>query len=294
MKKEQLIQDMAAGIVHYENAAIPLRIKEYSVHENREEYNIPHWHDDFELMQVLEGVCEYKINDDLIYIQNGDFLFVNARVMHKTKRHGDSPLTGRCLLFRQGILSPNPMIQEKYLESIRNAGPFEYIYFPRNTKEADICIRWMNWIYEAKHESLPAYEMEALAGLHAIMACIYRYISRITPAVEQKSEKAELEKKMLSFIYHQYADKITLTDIASSASISVHRCCEIFKENVGYSPVEYLNYYRLHVAAKMLLISDKPVQEIALSNGFESAAYFTKQFKKQFQKTPKEYRKMHG
>lgn len=293
MLKEQLIKDMAAGIVHYENAAIPLRIKEYTIREEGEDRNIPHWHDDFELVQVLEGVCEYKINNDLIYLEKGDFLFVNTRIMHKSRRYSDKPLVARCLLFQPKILSPNPMIQQKFIEPVQNSRPFSYIYFSKNMNEAITCNQKMDEIYKAKKEQLQAYELDAIAGLHGIMACIYRHISEITPVISQRSETSELEKKMLSYIYHSYADKIMLADIAGAASVSVHRCCEIFKDNVGFSPVEYLNYYRLQVAARILATSRKSIQEIAGECGFESAAYFTKQFKNQFQHTPKEYRKLH-
>jgi len=294
MQREQLIWDMAAGIVHYENAEIPLRIKEYTIDDNVEERNIPHWHDDFELVQVLEGVCEYTINEDKIYLQKGDFLFLNTKVMHKSHRYSTSPLRARCLLFQPKILSSNAMIKERYIEPVWVTNPVEYIYFPRNTDETSKCLFWMNEIYNARNKNLPAYELEALAGLHGIMACIYRHISEIAPAIYQKSKTADLEKKMLSFIYQHYKEKITLGDIAAAGNIGKHRCCEIFREKTGYTPIEYLNFYRLQVASRVLLSGDKTIQEIAGGCGFESAAYFTKQFRNQFQQTPKEYRKLHG
>ena len=291
MQREQLIWDMAAGIVHYENAAIPLRIKEYTVQDESEERGIPHWHDDFELVQVLDGICEYAINEDVILLQKGDFLFVNPRVMHRSHKYSDNPMSARCLLAQAKILSANQMIQEQYIEPVADSSLFAYLYFPRNTEEAGECLRWMDLIYAAKNSQKPGYELEALAGLHGIMACIYRTAAHISPAHFQRSDTADLEKKMLSYIYQRYREKISLADIAGSAPVSVHRCCEIFRKQLGYTPIEYLNFYRLQVAARTLHASEKSIQEIAGDCGFESAAYFTKLFRERFHMTPKEYRK---
>ena len=238
MSETDLEREMAAGIVHYENRSIPLRIKEYTITAPSKGRNILHWHEDFEIVQILEGICIYKINDDMILLQKGDFLFINSRVMHVNTR-GDCPeMSARCLLFQPSVLSANPMVQEKYIDTVYRAAPFDYIVFPRNTEKTKECIRWMDMIYEAKKNAQPAYELDVLAGLHGLMACVYRHTANIVPAVYQRTWTADQEKIMLEYIYRNYSEKITLKDIAASASISTHRCCEIFREKIGWSPVE--------------------------------------------------------
>jgi AraC-like DNA-binding protein len=183
------------------------------------------------------------------------------------------------------------MILAKYVDPVYRSAPFEYFYFPRNTDEASQCGRWMDLIYAAKKSGRPAYELEVLAGLHGLAACIYRHAASIAPAVDQKTWTADREKVMLEYIYTNFRDRITLKDIAGSAYLSTHRCCEIFREKIGRPPVEYLNYYRLQVAARLLISSpERTVQRIGSDCGFESPAYFTSRFRKQFGITPKEYR----
>lgn len=292
MSITDLEREMAAGIVHYEDRAFPLRIKEYTVTAPSHGRNIPHWHEDFEIAQIMEGICRYKVNDDEILLQKGDFLFVNSRAMHVNTR-GDCPrMSARCLLFQPSLLTSNPMILAKYIEPVHRGAPFEYLYFPRNTEEAAECGRWMDMIYDAKRSSKPAYELEVLAGLHGLAACVYRHAANIAPAVDQRTPSADQEKIMLEFIYSNFRDRITLKDIAGSAYLSTHRCCEIFREKIGRSPVEYLNYYRLQVAARLLVSSlSRTIQQTGAECGFESPAYFTSQFKKQFGVSPREYRR---
>jgi len=291
MSEADIEREMAAGIVHYEDLSFPLRIKEYTVTAPSHGRNIPHWHEDFEIAQIMEGICRYKVNDDVILLQKGDFLFVNSGVMHVNTR-GDCPFVSvRCLLFQPSLLTSNPMILSKYIEPVYRSAPFEYLFFPRNTDQSRECAEWMDLIYEAKKSGRTAYELDVLAGLHGLAACIYRHAASIASPVDQKTETADQEKAMLEYIYSHYREQITLKDIASAAYLSSHRCCEIFREKIGRSPVEYLNYYRLQAAARLLISSpDKTIQRVGSDCGFESPAYFTSRFHRQFGMTPKEYR----
>ena len=55
--------------------------------------------------------------------------------------------------------------------------------------------------------------------------------------------------------------------------------------------VEYLNQYRLEIAAGELAESGESVTEIALNAGFNNLSYFNRVFKRSFGMTPREYRK---
>ncbi len=284
-------REMAAGIVHYEDRALPMRIKEYTITAPSKGRNIPHWHEDFEMVQIMEGQCLYKVNDDVIVLKKDDFLFVNSRVMHVSTRGDCERMSARCLLFQTSVLTGNPVIMQRYVEPVVSTAAFDYLFFPGNTEEASMCAHWMDIIYASRKEKKPAYELEVLAGIHGLMACVCRNAVNIAPAVYQRTRTADQEKIMLGYIYRNYSEKITLSDIAGSAYLSTHRCCEIFREKIGWSPIEYLNYYRLQVASKLLVSSpEKEVQEIGSECGFESPAYFTSRFKKQFGLTPKDYR----
>ena len=54
--------------------------------------------------------------------------------------------------------------------------------------------------------------------------------------------------------------------------------------------IEYLNQYRLNMAARQLTATDLPVTTIALESGFNNISYFNRVFKKYFGITPREFR----
>lgn len=288
----------AATAVHYENHNIPLRIKQYTMAPGAERNLIPHWHDDFELVHILSGTMEYRINDDRLIMSAGDFLFVNAREMHYNRRYGDAPVSAQCILFQPKLLTSNQVIQERYIEPVWINGPFEYLYYPKNTEQAKKYNAIMDRILELKAHGENGYEMEVIGHLHILMYWIYKELTPVTSVHQGLSYNTDIQKKMISFIYHRYSDKITLKDIAAAGNVSTHKCCDLFREYMSTTPVDFLNTYRMEVSTRLLANSDMSIIDIAQHCGIEQPAYFSKMFKDRFGLTPREYRRsrqvLHG
>jgi AraC-like DNA-binding protein len=65
----------------------------------------------------------------------------------------------------------------------------------------------------------------------------------------------------------------------------------VFKEATGHSPIEYLIRLRLHNAAEMLASTSLSISEIAAECGFADSNYLTRQFRKIYNISPREFRK---
>ena len=98
-------------------------------------------------------------------------------------------------------------------------------------------------------------------------------------------------KRMVSFIYGNYAKNITLAEIAASASVSKSECNRCFRKYFGVTPFQFLNEHRIEHASQLLLTTSDPVKSISLSCGFEDAGYFIRLFKKTKGVTPAAFRK---
>ena len=64
---------------------------------------------------------------------------------------------------------------------------------------------------------------------------------------------------------------------------------KFFKETMGMSFVQYLNDYRLEVAAKLLTTTSDDIINIAINTGFDNLSYFNRCFKKKYGITPGKY-----
>lgn len=98
---------------------------------------------------------------------------------------------------------------------------------------------------------------------------------------------------MLAFIHRNYAEKITLEQIASSAMISKRECLRCFQTAIGKPPVAYLLEYRIQKAEQLLRATGLSVTEIAMQTGFSGSAYFAKMFRELRGISPGQYRKEH-
>ena len=81
-------------------------------------------------------------------------------------------------------------------------------------------------------------------------------------------------------------------DIAHSANISKSEALRCFHLAIQSTPVNYLIEYRLRWARKALLETDDTVTQIATKVGMENVGYFIRTFKKVYNITPKQFRKI--
>ena len=65
----------------------------------------------------------------------------------------------------------------------------------------------------------------------------------------------------------------------------------VFRKVTGYSPIDYLLHVRLAKAAEMLQKTELPISEIALECGFTDSNYFSRQFRRHCNSSPRDYRK---
>jgi AraC-like DNA-binding protein len=99
--------------------------------------------------------------------------------------------------------------------------------------------------------------------------------------------------KVFNYIEKNYSDPISLEDVAQIVFMSPSSFSRFFKKTTSKTFVSYLNQYRINNAIKLLLQTDKDVQSIGYECGFNNIPNFFRQFKKQTNFSPNEYRKIH-
>lgn len=128
----------------------------------------------------------------------------------------------------------------------------------------------------------------------AALGRFYHILSILLPDLETKKRRDMDERisRAVSYIELHYKENITVEEMAKISTMSGSRFFDKFKQSVGQTPVEYLNYYRISKAIVLLLNEkDMSVENISESVGFESTSYFHRLFKRITGRTPGEYRK---
>lgn len=85
---------------------------------------------------------------------------------------------------------------------------------------------------------------------------------------------------------------VTLADVAKCAGLSKPHLIHLFKQEVGYSPIDYFLRLKIRRAGQLLDLTDLSLKEISLSVGFEDPYYFSRMFKKIMGHSPTAYRRI--
>lgn len=74
-------------------------------------------------------------------------------------------------------------------------------------------------------------------------------------------------------------------------SISEDHLTFCFRQELGATPIEYLQRYRVHQARLLLKDSERSISEIALDVGFSDSGYFSRIFRRISGMSPEAFRR---
>lgn len=136
----------------------------------------------------------------------------------------------------------------------------------------------------AVHPAASAHELELLA--RTVLARLV-HTAHAPPAVPlplpQPIEEARERLEDTPSVNH------SLAELARTAGLSRFHFARVFQASVGLSPHAYLLSVRIR-RAKVLLLEDEPLAQLALRLGFASQSHFTQTFRRQVGVTPQRYR----
>ncbi len=95
----------------------------------------------------------------------------------------------------------------------------------------------------------------------------------------------------LERIHERPGEPCSLESLARSAGMSRTQFAERFKQVVGMSPMRYVTLWRMQRARRLLVDGDLTLERIAEQVGYESAAAFSRVFRRSLGEPPGSYRR---
>lgn len=133
------------------------------------------------------------------------------------------------------------------------------------------------------------YEFACLSNFMCLIAFLCRCFSQSSTPHLQPLLRVD---NAIQHLEANYRSPISLQSLADQTHHSVSSLLRDFKFATGKSPIQYLLAMRLRKAADMLLERpDLNVTETALAVGFNDSNYFSRQFKKQFNVSPRAFKR---
>lgn len=116
-------------------------------------------------------------------------------------------------------------------------------------------------------------------------------ISGVLDAACHQNETYYPIRHGVSLLQKEWRENHKIARYAAVCDLSESHFHTLFKKWAGVTPVEYRNHLRLSHARTQLKGSAGSIEEIARQVGFDDPFYFSRLFKRETGKTPREYRR---
>ncbi|WP_422656873.1 helix-turn-helix domain-containing protein [Paenibacillus sp. EC2-1] len=254
----------------------------------------PHWHDEcIEIILFVEGNAELHIGGESYLATTGDLFLIGEGLIHSGYIVDEMPRYYTILLDRHRLVGSdlNSVEYGALLTGKLNLPTLVQSNHPHYDKLLQIV---NTVIYEFLHRDL-GFEAAVKSNLQILLILFSRLFRSSTDdnALKQEAYRRKVErlKDVISFVEHNYQDKITVSQAAEIASISPYHFCRVFKDAVGRTFNEYVQLYRIGRAEKLIKETDLPITRVAELAGFGTIHYLDELFKRHRGCTPLQFRK---
>ncbi len=266
----------------------------YQAHE--ENYFSLHWHDEIEMLIVVEGGILYTLDNEEIPLKKGEGLFINANRIHGARTLDKMPCEAYIVVFHPMLLHQN-LSSDSYSRFVY---PILHNLMQIPSKLTGQ-IPWQKFVLS----QLSAFESQNDVAFEDSELFIKGILYRIWDQLYQHAEKPKSKdlvdtkdyaykidriKPVLAFIHSHYAEEITLDELAGIIPMSKGQFCRSFKRIIGMSPMSYVIHYRIEESCHLLTDTNKKIADIARQVGFNNISYYNREFSKRFSESPKQYR----
>ncbi len=95
---------------------------------------------------------------------------------------------------------------------------------------------------------------------------------------------------VLAYLRDHFHTPITNQQLARLAHMSLRAFERKFHGRFHLTPQKYLRKLQMRMASRALVYTAQPLADVALSSGFADQSHFTREFRRHFGRTPREYR----
>lgn len=241
-----------------------------------------HYHENFELIYVLEGNLSIFIEGEQQDLQPKDIIVINYNRKHHYQGSED-------LFLARFVIS--------YSKVTELLGNDTVLFWCNSTLEKNDSYDELRKII---HQILNQHLVTNQKNQIYMMSLYYQMLHVLSKNflltsenVRYKSEKKDDNRmeEIFQFIRANYKKSITLQELADHFFLSTAYLSKYIKKKCNVSFTELVNSVRLTHSMTDLLYTDASIMKVAMDNGFASVAAYNKVFKEAYDTTPSLFRK---
>jgi AraC-like DNA-binding protein len=238
-------------------------------------------HDGHEILLVLSGQCEVRIEERTYPLKRNNVLFIAEGEFHSI--HTTEWCSYLSLFFRPGLVFSNHQLVSLFLRPFLNG---------RNGGSHKLQVS-MNFIKQIKHMyALLTNQKKDIIALTEGTVKLIKYFEKLKLAVPQdRLSRTSIQiTPALNLIYRNYHEKLNVNIMAKACALSRRTFYRMFYAAIHKTPIDLLNEIRLEHTANLIATTDQKISVIANSVGFFNLSYFNRVFRKKTGQTPLQYR----
>ena len=255
-------------------------------------YNYPlHIHQFAELCYLIDGSLEVTVNDRVLTLHAGDYLFIAPLSVHgySTPERCDAVV----MAFPTSLL-PEAVTINSFSAGHRSDAPDAAVYFESLFVRGGLGTPAFAPADNDQPSHMRLFYID-LAGQRQfirVRSALGALLAECSENSDKPTGDTDALAKLLRWLGRHFTEPVTLSDAASTLGYSEKYAGRMIKERLGASFSELLLSYKLQKAAQLMADTDLPIDEIAREAGYNNPSGLYKQFFASYGMTPSAYRKM--
>lgn len=291
---DNIQKDNGLQIIEFWNGLF-FSIRQIDNESNRDSNNriinvMEHWHPEVEIIYTLAGHAKHYIDGQVYVAHPGSLFVINSQSIHKVI---SDPTAFDCAEVVAVVVHVKYEILKFLIPNM------EEKFFAAKIEEdaEEIGELVINLIRVRKeHDGALSYEHFLVnSWLNRLLYLVCKNGLREKESIITISSKRNTEtlRSVLEYVSVHFREPIQQMEIAREFFFTKESFARFFRKNTGMTFGEYLRLYRVRMARKELLESDKLILDIAIDNGFADARGFINAFKAVYEMAPLQYRKQY-
>ena len=257
---------------------------------NKADYNYPyigigtdfensplHFHNELEILYILEGRICATVDGEHRELSQGDICVILPGQIHTLLQ------TGQIRLLVIKILPSEPILGTR----------LKAFAFPEGTPHHEALKAPIETILSEDTERSLGYTLAVQNACGALTLYILRSLVSEKTATEKQKRSFDVYffKKVCAYIEENYESLISLDRISTHFGYSRSYFSRLFKAVCGMNFFDYLSLFRLKKSIALLQESDRSIESIAFTCGYNCLRSYNRAFLKSFGQSPGSYRK---
>jgi AraC-like DNA-binding protein len=230
----------------------------------------------------------------LVVDDDPETLDLHARIVqaHSPGNHVLRAHSGRAALAILGRVPVDLVLLDLAMPELDGYGVLDALRKGESTRETPVIVITGQVLDEAQMARLNQGVTAVMGkGLYNLDETLAHLEGALTHKRKLNPEAQRLVRKAMAYVHAHFAEPLTRQDIARHVGLDADYLTHCFRQELGMTPITYLNRCRIHQARQLLKQTDESITAIALRVGFSDSGYFSRVFRREAGLSPDAFRR---